>query len=507
MGCTTSSLATDASTKQGRYHANTRQRLSWSRSGDARKTYEIDTIIREGSISNIYQVHKKQRTAGSAKKSGCNEPFTYHPSSAKELAKLVEYYAFKEIDLNLVEPGRQDEMTNEVNLLHSIDHPNIIQAFDVYKDRHNYLAMILELCQGGDLHSRAPYTNFQAARIIRQIIDAVHYLHTHNVVHCDLSMENVMFESSSPTDWNVKMIDFGLAVKYLPTNSAMQGRGRTAITMAPEVLPGKYTSQADMWSVGVITYQLLSGDAPIDGNDARGSARRAYMSGLNDFSDPTWKRASAEATNFCEHLLNVDPDLRYTAKQALRHPWMPRPNGKANKRDLLRAISSMESFSKNTDFRKLALNIMAYKATADEIVKLRKVFGYVDTGEDGYITYGEFHKALEATGQYPPEQIRRLFQSLDVDESRTIEYTEFLAATTNIPINDLDLAEVFKRFDADDTGYISKDNLRSILGSDTSDEYIDKLLHEVDLNNDGKVSYSEFRQAFADKMEVGVVQQ
>lgn len=107
------------------------------------------------------------------------------------------------------------------------------------------------LCSGGDLYKRAPYTEPEAARIVCMVIDAIDYMHSHDVVHRDIKFENVLFVSKSP-DSEVMVIDFGLA----KANYAVKKEGKlnefvgTLYSMAPEVIRGSYDERCDVWSLG-----------------------------------------------------------------------------------------------------------------------------------------------------------------------------------------------------------------------------------------------------------------
>lgn len=77
------------------------------------------------------------------------------------------------------------------------------------------MAIVMELCTGGDLYSREPYSERQTSNIVEQILSAVSYLHARNIVHRDLKHENIMFANTDQADYTVKVIDFGLAKKYM----------------------------------------------------------------------------------------------------------------------------------------------------------------------------------------------------------------------------------------------------------------------------------------------------
>ncbi len=108
------------------------------------------------------------------------------------------YYALKSIHLDRVnDPTFVSELKNEIAIMKRLDHAHIVRPIETFENK-GHLYMVLELCSGGDLYSRDPYTEDQAARIINGIISAVAFMHEHNVIHRDLKYENVMFANSSP---------------------------------------------------------------------------------------------------------------------------------------------------------------------------------------------------------------------------------------------------------------------------------------------------------------------
>ena len=172
-------------------------------------------------------------------------------------------YAMKSIHLSRVtDESFVNELKNEIDILKKLDHPHIVRAMETFEHR-NQIFIVMELCQGGDLYSRDPYTEEEAARIIGSILSAISYMHEFNIAHRDLKYENILFVSDDPKS-EIKLIDFGLSKVYGDNAQLTDGVG-TIYTMAPEVLKGNYSQTADIWSIGVIAYMLLSSQMPFYG--------------------------------------------------------------------------------------------------------------------------------------------------------------------------------------------------------------------------------------------------
>jgi len=413
------------------------------------------------------------------------------------------YYALKSIHLDRVnDPTFVSELKNEIAIMKRLDHAHIVRPIETYENK-GHLYMVMELCSGGDLYSRDPYTEDQAARIINGIISAVAFMHEHNVIHRDLKYENVMFANSHPKA-EIKIIDFGLSKKYLPNQSMREGVG-TVYTMSPQVLEGNYNESADIWAVGVLAYMLLSSQMPFFGRKRRDILEK-IMRCEYDFVGRRWSTVSKQAKNFVSELLQFDPKSRPTAEEAKQCLWL---NMKLNSsvrtatENEMDAIAiSIESYSSKRTLQKLALMVIAHKSTSEEIGFLRKVFKRYDTDKSGAISLDEFKQCLSKYG-FNEDYMEVLFVGTDLDGTGSIKYTEFLAATIEITglVTEDRLAEAFDRLDSDDSGFISFKNLRDILGDDVPSEYVDQVLAEAAQTGQKKVSYQEFLAMWKDELE------
>ncbi|KAL7529962.1 hypothetical protein ACHAWF_003190 [Thalassiosira exigua] len=223
----------------------------------------------------------------------------------------------------------------EIELLREIKYHNIVQLIDVIEDAE-YLHLVTNVCEGGELYDKiiertsyednrnGPpcFSEDEAARILRQILDAVSYLHQRDIAHRDIKPENILFETKE-RDSPVELIDFGFARKHFGRQGEppMSTAAGTPYYVAPEVLARKYDKSCDLWSVGVIAYVLLCGYPPFNGADDM-EVHDAVRCGWYRFPSEDWSGASAEAKDFIRHLLQMDPRNRMTAEQALEHPWI-----------------------------------------------------------------------------------------------------------------------------------------------------------------------------------------
>ncbi|CAB9524981.1 MAP kinase-activated protein kinase 2 (Fragment) [Seminavis robusta] len=432
---------------------------------------------------------------------GSNESGDSLETPKKE--KYEMNYAMKSIHLSRVtDQTFVEELRNEVSVLKALDHPHIVRCIETFEHRHQ-IFIIMESCSGGDLYSRDPYTEDEAARIISSILSAISYMHQRQIIHRDLKYENVLFVNDS-AQAEIKLIDFGLSKRYGKDEELMEGVG-TIYTMAPEVLKGNYTEAADLWSVGVLAYMLLSSQMPFFGKKRRHIVE-LIMNCRYNFKGRRWKRVSKQAKAFVEDLLVLDCDDRATADCAYRSTWLNRrqmetvrnPHEEENEK----AQQSLLKYAGYSKLKKVAMMVVAHKSNTEEIGILRKIFSKYDTNKSGDITYQEFVDALSSSG-YTEEQLKPIFEAVDIDGSGHIRYTEFLAATLELhgAIREELLAEAFDRLDCDDSGYISAANLKEILGDGFESNEIDDIIKEATGGKHDKISYSEFLKLWEEKKE------
>jgi len=261
------------------------------------------------------------------------------------------------------------------------------------------------------------------------------------------------------------------------------------------VLTKSYTSQCDMWSLGVVLFILLAGYMPFSGPDEK--QVKAIKEGNFRFKEEKWATVSASARDFVTKLMAVDPKVRLTAEQALQHPWIANrsamtTDSAAPNKDV---VNSMISFAQESKFRRACMLAMAWSLSNEERTKLRDAFMTMDKNKHGTITIAEFKQVIEQHYHLEDEQIKEVFTALDAAGNNEIQYSEFLAAMVSSRVNLYDdfLQTAFKRFDTDASGFISLDNLRDMLGGGVSDADMQEIMNEVDGNHDGKISFEEFK--------------
>merc|ERR1719221_1158582 len=222
---------------------------------------------------------------------------------------------------------------------------------------------------------------------------------------------------------------------------------------------------------------------------------KAIKSGKYKVSPEIWKRVSAPAKDFVEKLLVVNPRQRLTAEQALKHPWIAERNNMAAGDEVTSNIAdALSNYGHASGFRKACMSMMAWSLTVEERKEVREAFIQLDPERHGCIQLHEFKQVMMEKFHITDEEAAQTFHSIDVNHDDEIHYTEFLAAMVcaRIALHDDLLQQAFRRFDADNSGYITLENLHEVLGESFEDIEVHKLIEEADVHKDGKISYHAF---------------
>ena len=297
--------------------------------------------------------------------------------------------------------GTLEAIQDEVAIMERIDHKNVVKLYEVF-DESAKINLVMELVTGGELFdrivARGSYTEADAAECVRQICDALAYMHANDICHRDLKPENILYASPAD-DAAIKLADFGLA-KVVSEKAIMQTACGTPGYVAPEILQNtgfgievrfvatragdrrasarhgncapraawpaltaprsrcarrSLAWQVDMWSVGVILYILLCGFPPFYEEELP-RLFATIMAGRYDFPSPWWDTVSADAKDLVNKLLVVDPKKRLTAEQVLKHPWIV--SSAPAEAQLTEAVKSLKKYNAHRKLKKVTLGVI-----------------------------------------------------------------------------------------------------------------------------------------------------
>ncbi|CAD8110398.1 unnamed protein product [Paramecium sonneborni] len=442
------------------------------KNGDIYEYYDIESTLGEGNFGRVSLIKQKS-------------------------TKILR--AMKQIAKDKILASQREKMIQEVNILKDLDHPNIVNIYELYQDERYYY-LITEYLSGGELfdkiQQRKNLNESMAANYMKQILSAVNYCHQRNIVHRDLKPENILFDQKG-TEQNIKIIDFGTAKQILSNTKLKQMTG-TPYFIAPEVIDQNYNSKCDLWSCGVILYIMMSGKPPFKGINVD-DLYRNIKNGYIDFTGSEWQFVSQDAKSFISKLLLVDPSKRMSAEQALKDPWIvsKKREDKINTKNL----ENLSQFQNNSKLSSAILQLISTQImTSKEKNELIQGFSAIDKNGDGKLSKEELIQCYMNLYQDEikcNQIVNKIFKYSDTDCSGTIEYTEFIVAYSELQnlMAQEKLEKAFKLFDKDGNGTISKAELQEIFGGlALKENQWDEIFSELDTNGDGVVTFQEFTQ-------------
>lgn len=234
-----------------------------------------------------------------------------------------EKFAVKVIKKDTTELRSQTLIQRELDILRLVNHHNIVRLFDLF-DHEDRLYFVLEYMSGGALYEVISSKNIQfneekASLIVRDILQGLAYLHEKGIVHRDVKPENIL-TTGKTWPFTSKLADFGLS-NFLNAG-ALESKVGTPYFCAREVVTNEsYDSKADLWSLGVVTYEMLSGRKPFEGSHTK-SVLYAILDGRYTFPAKQFQYVSVEARDFISKLICIDVNKRLSALEALQHPWI-----------------------------------------------------------------------------------------------------------------------------------------------------------------------------------------
>lgn len=311
-----------------------------------KEDFEIQERLGEGSFAKVYK---------------CLERNSGKTFAVKE---LVHDQHFAEME----------NVTEEVDIWKELKHENIVSLHRTFTDNSS-LFLVCEYMDGGSLFDeivgQKVYSEEQARFIMKQLLQALKYLHGKRIVHRDVKADNLLLSRSKDSDHvTVKLADFGLA-RRLPVNSdviSCEASG-APLFLAPETILEDLIGQAvDLWACGVILFILLAGYPPF-WNSSDEKLLLSILQGHYTMPSPYWDNVSNEAKDLVQRLLVVEPRQRLTASEALNHPWLlmkapQSPQKHAHRRNFAAVICGVRAMLK---FRRMNLKDSALRRQLSEV--------------------------------------------------------------------------------------------------------------------------------------------
>ncbi len=422
---------------------------------------------------------------------------------------------------NIMIQFTEDDIINEIEILKSLAHINIIKIYEFFIDEKNYY-IITEYLEQGDLFSKLDELNldeFNISAIIKQILQAVNYLNSKQILHGDLKLENILIERIKKLHHNhndinyvnIKLIDFGCS-KIFIANEKYQELIGTVYYSSPEVLRGEYDEKCDIWSTGIIMYILLSGKMPFKGDSLEAIKKKILNEKYEiDYNIPELgdNFCSKQAIELMKMLLVYDPKKRLTASEALNNPWFKDVSKSEENLVPLKmaqnVLLNLKNYRREMKFKLAVTTFITHNiGQNDEVNKLKLVFKLIDKDNDGKISLEELKYSLKLyLGTLAASEAELIFKEMEVNLEEGIEYEDFLRVTIhwNKILNEENLKAAFDLFDVKKEGSISAEGLKNVLCGErqVADDVVKEFLSEIHKNPEEKIGYKEFTSLMYDK--------
>lgn len=472
------------------------------------KSEKLDISDNSISISNRLLINeinqspeKKYKMLHNIGNGSYGDVFLAYNIYTKEKVAIKKIYKTTE---DLLSDGK---ITDEIKILKSLNHPDIVKIIEFYSTDEAYY-IVNEYCSGGELFHKAVkgMSETQISVVFKQILSGLSYLHSKNIVHRDLKLENILIsdkeyvEKTKEEYYDIKIIDFGNA-RIFDNNKTNKSIVGSSYYIAPEVFKRSSSKESDLWSAGVILYMLIVGSPPFDGKNEK-KIIGSIKTGIYNKNNPKWINASSEVKDLISKLLVYEPKKRLSANDALLHPWFKITNSdilyyNIPKNDILFCIHNLLSYNITSQFKELVLAYIIHNIPKQKDIKTAiKLFKLVNTKGDGRLQKDELKKTLlNFVSKEYLQNFNEIFKILDGDNKGYIEYDEFLRAALDKKkiLTEDNIKFAFSFFDKENLGYITKEQMKSFFKVRQENEKLyQNIFEQIDLNKDGKIDFIEF---------------
>jgi len=378
-----------------------------------------------------------------------------------------------------------EEILMEIESMASLDHPNVIKVYEYFEDTDT-ICQIMEPCWGGELQDRIDavfrkktspmYSESFMNDVIKQTLRALAFMHSERFLHKDLKPQNIMLVHKpidGATSASIKVIDFGLAELFKKDQKHSDQFGGTLLYMAPEVFRLELTMKSDIWSVGVILYNLITGDYPFiaqwpvpKGKDVewwQSETSRLIQDTKTTFKpNPKLSTVSRECQDFLTSIFQKDPRYRQDAPGCLTHVWFKKFE-EAPPPLSIGVIQCLEAYSCQPELKKALFLLIAHQSTAPALQELRSIFTHFDEANRGALSNDILREVLRRS-DLSSVSVERILYALDRDDSGHVQWTEFIAAALCVSVcrNAPLVHAAFNVFDVNSDGKASPEDILAV---------------------------------------------
>ena len=448
---------------------------------------------------------------------------------------------------NIMEGVDSLKLIDEITILKKLDHPNIMKIYECFVDKDNFY-IISDFCDQGDLLGKleklGKMNEIVVKFIMDQVFNAVAYLHSKNVLHGDIKLENILLYTASNNkgrrftsinmdinhlidlqkeinransvtkrsrnyvndmlNYEVKLIDFGCSKYFVnkKKHQKLSGIIGTTLYCSPEVVDDFYDEKSDEWSCGVLMYMLLCGEPPFQGNSEEEIFQKIKKCEYS-FTPVEFNDVSDNCKDLIRKLLEPKKRKRIKASEALRHPFFTtffNPNKAMTENKDLNILKNLINYKKGIS--KFHETIYAFLCnnfiSIDEEKKLRAVFRYIDKEEKNLINKNNLKLAMnEINIDMLEDEYDNIFRQLDGNQNDIIEYQEFLRATCdkNSLLTEENLKNTFLALSAgEEKEFITGNDIKKFIFHDSTiqEQIFNDYLKQFGMKIDDKINFEQF---------------
>ena len=444
--------------------------------------------------------------------------------------------------------GEGASLIDEIEILKNLEHPNIMKIYESFVFDNNYY-IVSELCDQGHLLSKMEKLEKMDQIVVKflmeQIFNAVAYLHSKNILHGDIKLENVLLYTASKRggrrftcinqdfnqdksltedinqnfgkkkfskkgknyirdmmNYEIKLIDFGCSKYFVKKNKKKKLSGiiGTSIYCSPEVVDNLYDEKSDEWSCGVLMYILLCGQPPFYG-DNEDEIFEKIKKCEYDFSNPAFKNVSKNCKDLIRKLLEPKKQHRIKASDALKHPFFTESFDPSSAMTENKDLNMLKQFVNPITYcSKFHEAIIAFLSvnfiTVDEENNLRTLFRYMDKDGKNAITKEEMKKCLEEINiNISDEELQKVFETVDNNGTGYIEYQEFIRNACDIKqlLTESNLKNVFLTISGNKET-INGEDIKNFIFHDTTvhEDTLKEYFEQFGMKYDDTMIFEEF---------------
>lgn len=409
-------------------------------------------------------------------------------------------------------------VADRIGTLQCLEHPNICRLMEAFDDR-SHINLIYEKVNGELLLNHIGQSKHLSERkvgsIAWQLVRALCVGATSEkpVLHGALTPRNIMMEKHG----EIIVTDLGIidVVKPDPVHKVI---GEDFIYVAPEVLEpwltkqktvdapagllptdpcARKTAACDVWSLGVILFQLLTGKPPFSGKDLKQIAEKVVKG--DPHVEKRLTKVSDKGRSIVAKMLRKDPKERPTWEELLEHPWFSGHKDNCNEPMETHVIENLTSTHQETHFKRLVMRMVSEKLPRRQVHKLQQEFAKLDLNGDGMITIEELKGAVLSNPAFADkgQALEAAFKEIDCDNSGKMSVAEFVAATLDTQdfLVHQALWDAFKAIDANHDGKLSKQELHRVvheMGNRLGSEHVDELSRLVQREVKDGLTFDDF---------------